>query len=342
MNMLKNMSLIRQKKILLLACKIALGSSFAIYTAELLDLEYSASAGIVALLTLITTRKGTLQLSVSRLVTFAVVALITSLTFLPIHSEWIAYGLFTFLVVWICETMQWRATISVNAVIGTHFLMARGFSPGFFLNEFLLVAIGIFYAFILNLFHNNRGQEEAFSKEIEKIEQAMKRVLEEIAKYLSNDPAAKNVWNDLRALRIMLTELLTDAREYEGNAYGEGSRYYIRYFEMRLDQCRMLHNLQSEMQKIKSMPSQAEIIVEYIRYMSVYVTELNEPTPQLQYLDTIFQRMKEEPLPVCREEFESRAVLYHILMDLEEFLLYKQEFVRKEVKAPAGALQETT
>ncbi len=327
--MLKNTSLIRQKKILLLACKIALGSSLAIYTAELLNLEFSSSAGIVALLTLIATRKGTLQLSVSRLVTFAVVALITSITFIPIKSEWIAYGLFTFLVVYICETMQWRATISVNAVIGTHFLMTANFTPAFFLNEFLLVAIGIFYAFILNLFHNNHGQAEAFSKEIGKIEQSMKRVLEEIAKYLSDDPSAKNVWSDLRALRILLTELLIDAREYEGNTFGEGSRYYIRYFEMRLDQCRMLENLQSEMQKIKNMPTQAQIIVEYIRYMSVYVTELNEPTPQLEYLDTIFQRMKLEPLPVSREEFESRAVLYHILMDLEEFLLFKQEFVRQ-------------
>jgi len=331
--MLKNMSPIRQRKILLLACKIALGSSLAIYTAELLHLEYSASGGIVTLLTLITTKKGTLRLSVSRLVTFAVVALITSLTFIPIKSEWIAYGLFIFLVVWICETMQWRATISVNAVIGTHFLMTRNFTPEFFLNEFLVVAIGIFYAFVLNLFHNNRGQAEAFSKEIGKIEEAMKTVLEEIAKYLSNDPSAKNVWSDLRALRILLTELLMDAREYEGNTFGEGSRYYIRYFEMRLDQCRMLENLQSEMKKIKNMPAQAKIVVEYIRYMIVYVTELNEPTPQLEYLDAIFQRMKREPLPVCREEFESRAVLYHILMDLEEFLLFKQEFVRKEVKA---------
>ena len=38
--------------------------------------------------------------------------------------------------------------------------------------------------------------------------------------------------------------------------------------------------------------------------------------------------MKKEGLPVNREEFESRAVLYHILMDLEEFLVFKQRFVK--------------
>ena len=37
--------------------------------------------------------------------------------------------------------------------------------------------------------------------------------------------------------------------------------------------------------------------------------------------------MKREPLPLSREEFESRAMLYHILMDLEEFLIFKKRFV---------------
>ena len=39
--------------------------------------------------------------------------------------------------------------------------------------------------------------------------------------------------------------------------------------------------------------------------------------------------MKQQPLPVTREEFESRAILYHILMDLEEFLIAKKRFVEE-------------
>ena len=37
--------------------------------------------------------------------------------------------------------------------------------------------------------------------------------------------------------------------------------------------------------------------------------------------------MKQEALPKTLEEFEGRALLYHILMDLEEFLVYKKRFV---------------
>lgn len=39
--------------------------------------------------------------------------------------------------------------------------------------------------------------------------------------------------------------------------------------------------------------------------------------------------MRGEELPKTREEFENRAVLYHILMDLQDFLRYKADFVSK-------------
>lgn len=323
---------VRLEKTLLLSCKIALGSSLAIFTAGLMNLEYSSSAGIVTLLTLITTKKGTVRLSLTRLVTFAIVVVLTFVTFLALDSAWLAYGLYIFFVVFICEIMNWRATISVNAVIGTHFLMGTDVTAKFLLNEFLVVAIGIFFAFVLNLFHDNWSQREVFSGEIRQVESSLQKALLEISKYLANEPGAKNVWSDLRALELYLQELVVDAGEYEGNTFGEDSQYYIRYFEMRLDQCHTLRNLQKEMQKIKAIPSQAQIVAEYIRYMSEYVTELNRPKLQLQRLDGIFQQMKQEPLPVSREEFENRAVLYHILMDLEEFLLFKRDFVRKEVR----------
>ncbi len=89
------------------------------------------------------------------------------------------------------------------------------------------------------------------------------------------------------------------------------------------------NNLQNEMRKLKTIPRQAKVVVEYIRYMNQYVAELNEPELQLERLDEIFQQMEEEPLPT---EFESRALLYHILMDLEEFLPEKQQFLVKEGK----------
>lgn len=324
------------KRALLLAAKIALGSSLAIYTAELLGLQFSSSAGIVTLLTVLTTKKGTLKLSAARIATFFLAAAVTSVTFLRIRSEWLAYGLFVFLVTLLSEAAGWRATISTNAVIGTHFLMNKDFSPQFYYNEFLLVSIGVVFAFLLNLWQDTAGEKRHFAKKIHHLERRMQGLLEEIAKYLSGQPARKHLWRELTAIESQLRRAMEEAYEFEGNTYGEDAAYYARYFAMRLDQCRILHNLQHEMQKIKNMPVQAQVVADYIRYMSQYVRELNEPALQLRRLDEIFLAMKEEPLPVSRAEFESRAVLYHVLMDLDEFLLMKKRFVDQEGKVPAG------
>ena len=44
----------------------------------------------------------------------------------------------------------------------------------------------------------------------------------------------------------------------------------------------------------------------------------------------LFKQMENEPLPETRVEFESRACLYHVLMDLEDFLLIKKRYLEEE------------
>ena len=48
--------------------------------------------------------------------------------------------------------------------------------------------------------------------------------------------------------------------------------------------------------------------------------------------------MREEPLPVTREEFEARAVLFYILKQLEEFLLLKNQFVQQPRQGDTSVL----
>ncbi|MBM6854064.1 hypothetical protein H6B11_07815 [Mediterraneibacter glycyrrhizinilyticus] len=118
-----------------------------------------------------------------------------------------------------------------------------------------------------------------------------------------------------------------DAYEYQDNTFQSHPGYYIDYFEMRMKQLSILHNLHYEVKRLRMIPAQAQIVADYIRYVSSYVVEHNSPEAQIRKLEQIFIDMKDEPLPESREEFENRAVLYHILMDLEEFLIMKRRFV---------------
>ena len=69
------------KKGLILALKIGLGTSVAMYIATVLGLQNAGSAGIITLLTIVTTKWETFRLSGARLVTFVAAVLFSILLF---------------------------------------------------------------------------------------------------------------------------------------------------------------------------------------------------------------------------------------------------------------------
>jgi uncharacterized membrane protein YgaE (UPF0421/DUF939 family) len=319
------------KKTVLLAVKIAVGCGIAIYIAEALELEYAVSAGTVTLLSLLGTKWETVKFSLVRLGTFFLTVMLIFLIMPRMHSEWIAYGVIVFLLVFLTNLMGWRATLSVNAIITAHYMTRQDFAPAFLFNEFMLVFIGVVIAIVLNLFHLNKSQKKDLMEGIRYVETAMQADLREVAGYLMGEQMkeqrSRSVWVDITLLEGKLRELMEEAREYQDNTFESHHDYYLDYFEMRLDQCRMLDSLHYEMRKMRSMPKQARVIADYIRYLADYVVEKNVPEKQMVRLNEIFAEMEKEELPESREEFESRALLYHILMDLEEFLKYKRAFV---------------
>lgn len=314
-------------KLLLPALKIAVGSSAAIWIAEALGLQYASSAGIIALLTIASTKWETMRLSLHRLITFCITVALTFLLFHLLPWDWATYGIFLFCTVIYSALIGWRVTISVNAVIATHFLTTGDFSPAFLLNEFLLILIGIGIAILLNLFHNYKGQLRQVLRGMRFTEERLQNILHEVAAYLSGTEPLPGVWQDIGALESQIQDFIHEAYEYSDNLFSSHSRYYVDYLEMRLSQCRILHSLQDQMRRIRTVPEQARLVSDYILYLTEYVVEMNVPQKQLLRLQEIFRDMEQADLPRTREEFEGRAILYHILMDLEEFLHAKQRFV---------------
>lgn len=315
------------RKLFLQAAKIAVGSSLGMCIAEKMNLQFATSVGTITLLTLVMTKWDTVRLSVYRILSFGISVLLAGVLFQTIRSEWVAYGAYIFLVFLICTFLDWKAVISVNAVIGTHFLVERDFSYAFIRNEFLLVLTGITIALVLNLFHGNRSHQDHIIKNMRQTEQDLQMILGELAAYLDDQRMQRDVWADLRLLEEQLHHRIAESYEYQDNTFSAHPEYYINYFEMRMGQCQVLHSLHSEMRKIRKIPKQAKIVSQYIVYLIAYVTEINVPTEQMKALDEIFKHMENEPLPTSREEFENRALLYHVLMDLEEFLILKKRFV---------------
>lgn len=315
------------KKIILRALKIGIGSSVAIAIASMLELEQIAPAGTIALLTLMSTKWDTVRLSVYWILSFFIAVLLAGIIFNFIDDGWMGYGLYVFANVLIAGMLDWMGTISVNALVGVHFLSSGEYTVEFVRSELLLVVIGVIIALIMNLFNDDHNRRQDIIDGMRYVEYQLQGIIGELALYLSGKPMEQNVWLDMRALEAEVLAYIREAQEYQDNTFQSHPGYYIEYFEMRYQQCKILHNLHAEMRKVRSMPVQAHVVSEYLLYMKQYVVEVNLPEKQIEKLEELFEDMRRERLPRTREEFESRAILYHILMDIEDFLLTKKKFV---------------
>ncbi len=314
-----------RRKMAIKVLKIAVGSCMAVAIAQFFELPYATSAGIVTLLTVQNTRRDTIRLAAERLLSFLLSVLLVFVCFRYIGKlEWVNYGVYIFLMVHVCYFFGWENTISVNAVMGTHYLLTPDYSLNFAASELAVIAIGTALALLMNW--HMPSNLKILREDIRKAEDDMQQVLQELACYLEGKLDGAHIWLDLDQLEQSIHRGLDRAHEHAHNTLSEEDHYYIEYMEMRLQQCALLQAIRHRVWKIDGMPEQAKIISDYLRYLAPYVHEKNIPDRQSADLQQVFDQMKQQPLPESRDEFESRAILYHVLLDLEDFLFVKKRF----------------
>ncbi|MDF2541634.1 MAG: putative rane protein [Herbinix sp.] len=130
-------------------------------------------------------------------------------------------------------------------------------------------------------------------------------------------------------LESQLTYLITKAYENADNTLLSDTRYLISYFEMRKLQLGVLRNIKVNIDRIPVLLKQTIPVSEFISHISNSFHERNNAIGLMKELEELKEYFRKEVLPVTREEFEYRAILYQILMELEYFLELKRDFVRE-------------
>lgn len=312
-------------KLFLKALKIAVGSVLAIVIAELLGLSYATSAGIITLLTIQDTWKDTVQLTSDRLMSYLMCIILIFACFHIGRAGWVGFTFYILLMVVICYLAGWPGTISVNAVMGTHYLMTPDYSISFAFNELALILIGTGIALFMNWKMPN--YRKSVQEDVQAMENLMEQVLREMALWLDKKPEGEQVWMDLDRLEERLEESLERAWEQAHNTLDEDDLYCAEYMQMCCSQCAMLQTLRESVKKVRSRPKQVVYVSRYLEDLAAFMHNRNAPEEAMWKLQNIFDQMEKEALPRTREEFENRAILFHVLMDLEEFLLVKQRFL---------------
>lgn len=160
----------------------------------------------------------------------------------------------------------------------------------------------------------------------EEVKVSSKEVINEYNKnkYRNN---TETIIIDFRDVDTLIEELIHRAYEDAGNTLLSNTRYLISYLEMRKHQIEVLKGISRNIMDIPVLIKQSIPLAGFLIKTSEGFHEMNNVKGLLEELNKLSIYYKQDKLPVSREEFEYRAVLFQILNELEYFLLIKRNFV---------------
>lgn len=323
--------------------KVGIGSALAILVAESLGLMYSPSAGIITLLTVQNTRKETLLIASKRIISFLMAVIISYIMFGSLGYNPLVFGGFVLVFVALSYLFNLKDGISMNAVLMTHFLIEKKVDWPMFLNEAMILGIGMGIGIVINLIMPNYKKKILFKQHI--LEEEMKKILTTMARALKDKKACliqegpydKSFYKDeqekdaividFRSADTMIDELIGKAYEDAGNTLLSNTRYLISYLEMRKHQIEVLKVISRNIINIPVLLKQSIPLANFLERTSDSFHEMNNVKGLLENLNELSLGYKQDKLPVSRDEFEYRAVLFQILNELEYFLMIKRNFV---------------
>lgn len=303
--------------------KISIGCCAAIFLASLLELQNSASAGVITLLSIQNTKKETLLVAVRRIIAFIFAYFIAFGAFSLFGFKVSSFGLFLFIFLIVCCFANLEEGIAMNTVLITHFLVAESMDIYITLNELMILGIGITIGIIINLYMPRKI--ELIKKDQITIDKGMIKLLEELSAILVGKQK-DSLETMLFSLEDYAQQALSRAYENMNNTLISDMRYYVQYMEMRIAQCAILRKIHKDTCTIPMIPSQAYIISEFLQKTADSFHEYNNAVSLLEDLEEMRSLFESSSLPVTRKEFETRAILFQTVNDIEFLLLVKKKF----------------
>lgn len=294
------------------AIKMVLGALLATVISDLLKLEYSVTAGIIVILSIQPTKQQSIRVGVKRMIASVIGLSITAslMVLFGYTLTWFIISLLLFIP--LAFIFKLEEGIVVSAVLMSHILARSDWMLG--VNALFILSIGVVIAVLLNLFMPNKSK--AIESEIQAIDEALRIIISDIAKgkKASFGPIMDLIEVSIHQIRNEAMNKLLPKRDLN-----------ISYVTMRKEQVTYLQKIETDLSRV-SITEYKQVITEFIQSFVNKIGKANMATLLMVQLDQLRESFKDKPLPSNRQEFEERAILFHILFDIEAFLLAKVRY----------------
>ncbi|AND00621.1 aromatic acid exporter family protein [Streptococcus suis] len=314
--------------------KLIFATVLAIYLATALGLSYATAAGIIAILSVLDTRKSSFKMARNRLFSTLLALTIAVLTFALFGFGIWTLGIYLALYVPLAYRFNWEAGIAPSTVLVTHLLLEQDISLIFLGNELTLFLIGAGLALLFNLYMPS--QEKKIQAYHDQVEDLLKQILLRFEAFLLNGDG-RNEAELITQLDKTLDEALKVVYLDRHNQLFQQTNYQVHYFEMRAAQNKILRTMAGNINKCLLEGRENVILSSLFERAAQQLSRENSAKELLMDIELFHATFRERPLPQTREEFETRATLFQLLHNMEAFIRLKVDFyeVYKDEKDPS-------
>ncbi|MDG4510789.1 aromatic acid exporter family protein [Streptococcus suis] len=303
--------------------KLIFATVLAIYLATALGLSYATAAGIIAILSVLDTRKSSFKMARNRLFSTLLALTIAVLTFTLFGFGIWTLGIYLALYVPLAYRFNWEAGIAPSTVLVTHLLLEQDISLIFLGNELTLFLIGAGLALLFNLYMPS--QEKKIQAYHDQVEDLLKQILLRFEAFLLNGDG-RNEAELITQLDKTLDEALKVVYLDRHNQLFQQTNYQVHYFEMRAAQNKILRTMAGNINKCLLEGRENVILSSLFERTAQQLSRENSAKELLLDIELFHATFRERPLPQTREEFETRATLFQLLHDMEAFIRLKVDF----------------
>lgn len=303
--------------------KLVLATCISILLAQMFHLQYATSAGIIAILSILDTRRSSIKMAGKRFASAWIALSIACLIYSLLGFSMMTLALYLSIYIPLSYYFKIESGIAPSTVLVLHLYLEQSTSFPWIVNELMLFTVGVSTALLFNLYMSSKDEE--IELYMHQVEERLKEILLQFQQLLLQGDGRNE------AERITeLDTLLKKARDVvylsHHNQLFHQTNYQVHYFEMRMEQNKILRQIASNMNNIHFESEENFILAQLFKRTADQLSRNNSAKSLCADIDVFLASFRQRSLPQTREAFEARAVLFQILHDLHRFIQLKIDF----------------
>lgn len=305
-------------QILIKTIKLSVASLAAILIANMLGIENGISAGIIAILSVLDSRAATIRGAIDRIFSAFIGLSIGVICFKAIGYNPYAFSMFLLLFVPISMYIKIGIGLVPTSVLVTHLWLAKDVNLSLLVNEMLIVILGCIIAIVVN-FYFPSGRRKLYSK-LNKLNIDIGNIFNLFYRELTtnfNYDSYNELYEDLYT-SVMQMEKMAKIEDQNNILSGDKTNSYL--VNIAKEKVRILRDMIKVFKMIPKDYYGGGEFAEIINEVALKINSEYDMNIISEKLKDVYSIYREKPLPVTREEFEIRAAMFRLLVQLEEFV----------------------